>query len=224
MPGMAPQMQPAPLQIGSHVLGQWQDGNWYPGVIVAMENGAIGVDWANPQLGLHSWLQPQQVQPQPMMQQQPMMMQQQQQPMMQQQQQPMMQQQQQPMMQQQQTPQGKFAGQPAQQQPQKGHDPYAKGAADPYAKGAADPYAKGAADPYAKGAADPYAKGGAPAAKGVAAGSGVQVGTSVHAQHANGQWYPGRVVALQNGLIGVDWDDPKLGESIWVQPQQVTAK
>jgi hypothetical protein len=182
---MAPPMAPAPLQIGSQVMGQWQDGSWYPGVIVAMQNGMIGVDWANPQLGQHSWLQPQQVQPQPMMQQQqqPMMMQQQAQPMM--------------------APAGKFGPQAVQQvaqpQAQKGHDPYAKGAPDPYAKGS-------------------------PAGKGGAAPGGVQIGAPVHAQHPSGQWYPGRVVALQNGLIGVDWDEPKLGESIWLQPQQVVAK
>jgi hypothetical protein len=48
------------------------------------------------------------------------------------------------------------------------------------------------------------------------------MGSMVMAQHPNNhQWYPGRVVAMQQGMIGVDWDDPSLGQSTWVQPGAV---
>ena len=62
---------------------------------------------------------------------------------------------------------------------------------------------------------DPYAKGAAP-------GGGIAVGSMVMAQHPqNHQWYPGRVSAMQSGMIGVDWDDPAVGESSWVMPAVV---
>jgi sporulation-control protein spo0M len=49
-----------------------------------------------------------------------------------------------------------------------------------------------------------------------------EMGQGVFAEHPKvGGWHPGRVVALQNGMIGVDWADPKLGESSWLQPHQV---
>ena len=84
---------------------------------------------------------------------------------------------------------------------------------------AVDPYAQQAAkhDPYAaKGGVDPYA------AKGVAPGGAVAVGAAVMAQHpSNQQWYPGRVASVQNGMIGVDWDDPAMGASSWVMPAAV---
>jgi hypothetical protein len=98
------------------------------------------------------------------------------------------------------------------------HDPYAAQASkqDPYAKGHVE---KGGHDPYAKGAApgghDPYAKGAAP-------GGALNVGAAVMAQHPqNQQWYPGRVAAVQNGMVGVDWDDEALGASSWVSPGAV---
>lgn len=49
----------------------------------------------------------------------------------------------------------------------------------------------------------------------------IGVGASVLAQHPMGSWSPGRVVAVQNGMFGIDWDDAKLGQSTWVQAHQV---
>jgi hypothetical protein len=215
----------AAIALGTHVLAQWQDGHWHPAIVTAHREGMIGVDWTDPRLGASSWVAPHQLQPaqaqpaagyappppataHPAPSAAPMG--------------------------------GKFAAAAPHDSYVKGaaHDPYAKGAAhDPYAKGAAhDPYAKSAAhDPYAKGAAhDPYAKGAAhdayakgaahdPYAKGAPA-SHLPVGAAVTAQHANGQWHPARVAAHQNGLVGVDWDDPRLGASTWVQPQQVVPR
>jgi hypothetical protein len=103
----------------------------------------------------------------------------------------------------------------------KGMDPMHKGN-DPYAqqKGM-DPMHK-AHDPYGKQAHDPYAKGnmGMPPMQ----PAQMQMGSHVLAQHPSGQWAPGRVAGMQNGMIGVDWDDPKLGQSTWVQPGQVRHK
>jgi hypothetical protein len=57
--GFAPQQ--TPLGMGSVVMAQWQDGNWYAGKVVAVSNGMFGVDWDNPQLGASTWVQPAQV-------------------------------------------------------------------------------------------------------------------------------------------------------------------
>ena len=85
------------------------------------------------------------------------------------------------------------------------HDPYAQQAVKH------DPYAKGGHD--MKGGHDPYAK---------AAPGGLVVGAAVMAQHPqNQQWYPGRVSAMQSGMVGVDWDDPAVGASSWVMPNVV---
>jgi len=52
----------------------------------------------------------------------------------------------------------------------------------------------------------------------------VEIGSGVMAEHPKfGGWHPGRVVAMQNGMVGVDWADPKLGDSAWLQPHQVQA-
>ncbi|MDQ3036850.1 MAG: sporulation protein [Myxococcota bacterium] len=212
-------MPPAPPQVGTPVLAQWQDGNWHPAIVVAMQNGMYGVDWTNPALGQSSWVHPQQLQPQQPAMPPPGMMGA-------------------PGM----APQPGFQGHghasaqqqaiAAKQQMNQQHqahqqhvDPYAakKAAHDPYAKPAHDPYAakKAAHDPHAKPAHDPYGKD--PHAK-HAAGGALAIGTPVLAQSHDGHWHPARVVALQNGMIGVDWDDAKLGQSSWVQPQQVRAK
>lgn len=50
-----------PVAIGAKVHAQWQDGNWYPAQVVAIQNGMIGVDWIDARLGASSWLQPTQV-------------------------------------------------------------------------------------------------------------------------------------------------------------------
>ena len=188
-PGMMPMqpamMQPAPTQIGSDVVAQWTDGQWHPARVVAMQNGMIGVDWANPALGQSSWVYPQQVQAQQA---------------------------------------GMAMGAPMMAQPpMQQHDPYAKQQHDPYAKQQHDPYAKQQHDPYAKQQhAAPHAKQNAPHAG--APAMLPQVGAQVLAQWQDGQWHPARVVAMQNGLVGVDWENPKLGQSSWVQPQQVRGK
>ena len=49
----------------------------------------------------------------------------------------------------------------------------------------------------------------------------LQIGSGVVAQHQTGGWHPGRVVGMQNGMVAVDWADPKLGASAWLQPHQV---
>ena len=51
-----------------------------------------------------------------------------------------------------------------------------------------------------------------------------QMGAHVLAQHPSGQWAPGRIAGMQNGMIGVDWDDAHLGQSTWVQPNQMRHK
>jgi len=52
----------------------------------------------------------------------------------------------------------------------------------------------------------------------------LQMGSFVVALHPSGNWAPGRVTAMQNGMIGVDWEDPKLGASSWVGADQVRVK
>ena len=47
------------------------------------------------------------------------------------------------------------------------------------------------------------------------------VGARVIAQWQDGNWYGARIVATNNGLYGVDWEDPALGSSAWVQATQV---
>ena len=186
-PGMMP-MQQAPMQIGTPVQGQWQDGNWYPGRIVAMQNGMIGVDWDNPQMGASSWLQPMQVRAGGM--QQPMM------------------------------------GQPMGGMPAKGMDPMHKGmdakGMDPMHQKGMDPMHQKGMDPMHQKGMDPMHQKGMDPHKGNHMGQAqFGIGMHVNAQHPNGQWYPGTVVAMQNGMVGVDWTDPKLGASAWVQPHQV---
>jgi hypothetical protein len=201
MPAAMPAAPPGPPQMGSQVMAQWQDGNWHPGVVVAMQNGMYGVDWTNPALGQSSWVYPQQVQAQPMS--APGMM------------------------------PGGMPGQPAMMHQQhQAPMAHAKPAHDPYAK-KEDPYAakKAAHDPYAK-KEDPYAaKGGFDGGKQAQAampakggGGALGMGSHVLAQWQDGNWHPGVVVAMQNGMYGVDWADPKLGQSSWVQPHQVRPK
>jgi hypothetical protein len=161
MGGMPPSV--APVQIGSPVMGQWQDGQWHAGRVVAMQNGMFGVDWDNPALGQSSWLHPQQVQPV-----------------------------------------GAMMGNAPMMSPGMGAPPPAKPSHDPYGKQSHEVHGKSSHDPYGKHAA--------PA-----------VGAPVHAQWQDGQWHPARVAALQNGMVGVDWDNPALGQSSWVQPHQVRA-
>jgi len=131
--GMPGAQMAAPLAVGSSVMGQWQDGNWYAARVVAMQNGMFGVDWENPQLGASTWVQAQQVQ-----------------------------QQQQPM------------GMPG----------------------------------MGMGMAPPVPM-------------PLTVGSRCMAQWQDGNWYPGQVVAMQNGMFGVDWENPQLGASTWVQAHQI---
>ena len=49
----------------------------------------------------------------------------------------------------------------------------------------------------------------------------VQVGEKVLAVWTDGNWYPGKVTNIQDGYVGVDWEDPKLGQSSWVEPAKV---
>jgi hypothetical protein len=51
------------MAVGSQVMAQWQDGQWHPAVVVALQNGMIGVDWTDPNLGASSWVQPHQITP-----------------------------------------------------------------------------------------------------------------------------------------------------------------
>ena len=52
-----------------------------------------------------------------------------------------------------------------------------------------------------------------------------QMGSFVVALHPQtGQWAPGRITAMQNGMFGVDWDDPMLGASTWVAAGQLRVK
>ena len=228
MPGQMPMAPAGPPQMGQQVMAQWQDGNWHPAVVVAMQNGMYGVDWVNPQLGQSSWVYPQQVQAQPPMAPPGMPMGMPGQPGMMPQ--PGMMQPGMPMQQGMPVQPGMSAPQASAMKAQmnaqhaaqpmhaKAHDPHAmqKGAAPQVAKGGFEPH-KGAAAAPQKGGFEPHKGGGAPA-------GGVSMGMHVYAQWQDGNWHPGRVVAMQNGVIGVDWDDPKLGQSSWVQPHQVRGR
>ena len=210
-PGMMqPNMMAGQIQIanGTRVHAMWQgDGQMHPGTVRGFQNGMYSVDWEEQRLGASTFVYPQQIQVQ--------------------------------------------TGAPgfAHHDPHAKHvDPHAK-QADPYGK-QADPYGK-QADAYGKQAdaygkqpdahgkqadaygkqpdmhgkqADPYGK--QPDAHGKQADPHAkqftpQIGSHITAQHPSGQWYPGRIVQMQNGMIGVDWDDAKLGQSTWVQPHQV---
>ena len=46
-------------------------------------------------------------------------------------------------------------------------------------------------------------------------------GARVFAQWQDGNWYPGTVVQVQGSVVGVDWEDARLGSSSWVQAHQV---
>jgi hypothetical protein len=196
-PGAMPQPGFAPaaaFALGTHVLAQWQDGHFHAAVVTAHREGMIGVDWTDPRLGASSWVAPHQLQP----------------------------------------AQPQFAAGHA--PPPPAAAPVAAGypAASPAPMGGKfasaaphDPHAKGAThDSHAKGAPhDPYAKGGGHDGHGKgSAASHLPVGAPVTAQHGSGQWHPARVAAHQNGMVGVDWDDPRLGASSWVQPNQVVPR
>ena len=132
-------------QIGEAVTGEHPMGGWHPGKIVAIQNGALGVDWDDPKLGQSTWLQPHQV----------------------------------------------------------------RAAAIGMNKGMGMPMGK--TDAQGMGGMQQMGKPGA-----------LEIGHSVMAEHPKvGGWHPGKVVAMQNGAIGVDWSDAKLGDSSWLQPHQV---
>lgn len=50
----------------------------------------------------------------------------------------------------------------------------------------------------------------------------LSLGSPCIAQWTDGNWYPGRVVQLAQGMYAVDWDNPKLGATVWVAQHQVT--
>ncbi|MFO0713674.1 MAG: hypothetical protein U0353_27725 [Sandaracinus sp.] len=200
-PGMAMgQMQ---IASGTRVYAQWHgDQQMHPATIMGFENGMYRVDWQEQHLGANGYVYPQQIQVA--------------------------------------TGAPGMAPGMAQGMPAKAvaHDPYGKDAKaayaqpDMHAKGGMDygkqpdMHAKGGMDygkqpdMHAKGGMDMHGKG-MPQQAAPAKGGGLAIGAHVTAQHANGSWYPGRVVAMQNGMIGVDWDDAKLGQSSWVQPHQI---
>ena len=183
-PMMGQPMMQAPMgppQMGQQVMGQHPMGGAYPGRVVALQNGMIGVDWDDPNLGQSTWLQPHQVQPM----QQPMMGQ--------------------PMMGQQQPMMGKdMSAQKGMMQQKDMMHQKDMAAHKPHDMNVH----KG--EPHKPGL-DPHAKGGTFA-----------MGANVVAQHPqHGGWFPGRVVGMQNGMIAVDWADPKLGASAWVAAHQV---
>jgi hypothetical protein len=121
----APAMPNAPPAIGANVMAQHTNGNWHAARVVSFQNGYVGVDWDDPNLGASSWVQPSQVMASP----------------------------------------SRPAGPPT-----------------------------------------------------------LAVGSLVVAQWQDGNWHPGRVTAMQNGFVGVDWDDPRLGASSWLQPTQVNPR
>lgn len=169
MMGMQQPMMQAPMgppQMGEAVIAQHPMGGMHPGKVVAMQNGMVGVDWDDPNLGQSTWLQPQQVQhaamAKSMMGGMPM---------------------------QQGMPMGKDVGM---------HKDMNHMGKDMFHMG------KPGMDMHKPGAAQ------------------FQIGHGVMAEHPKvGGWHPGRVVGMQNGMIGVDWADPKLGDSTWLQPHQV---
>jgi hypothetical protein len=201
MPGQMPgQMQ---IASGTRVNAQWYgDGQFHPATVRGFDNGMYQVDWQEQRLGGNSYVYPHQIQvltgaPGAMHGGMPGAMQ---------------------------------GGMPGPHGAPPGKDMHGKGGMqpDPYGKGGMqpDPYGKGGVqpDPYGKGGMqpDPYGKGGSHDMHGKGMpGGGVAMGARVVAQHPNGTWYPGRVVGMQNGMVGVDWDDAKLGQSSWVQPQLV---
>jgi hypothetical protein len=154
-------------------MAQWQDGNWHPAVIVAMQNGMFGVDWVNPALGQSSWVHLQQVQVQAAMMPPPGMM-----------------------------PPGTMPSHMGMPMTPPMHGAPHKGAPEVHAKNANHGHAMDT-----KQAPPTFS-----------------IGTHVIAQWQDGNWHPGRVSAVQNGMIGVDWDNAKLGASTWVQTHQVRVK
>jgi hypothetical protein len=211
-----PMQQGMQIAPGTHVLAQWGgDGQMHPGRVVGFQNGMYGVDWDEPRLGATTYVYQQQLQLAGQMGMQKGM--------------DPMHKGNDPMhkgndpMHKGQDPYAQKGMDPM----HKGQDPYAQKGMDPMHKGQ-DPYAQKGMDPMHKGQ-DPYAQKGAdPMHKGMGMPQQQQghvtMGTHVLAQHPSGQWAPGRVAAMQNGMIGVDWDDPKLGQSTWVQPTQVRQK
>lgn len=80
-------------------------------------------------------------------------------------------------------------------------------------------------DMHQKGMAPGQPMGGMPMGGMPMGGAQVHVGMHVVAQHPqNGQWFGGKVVAMQQGMVGVDWDDAKLGQSTWVQMHAIRPK
>jgi hypothetical protein len=47
------------------------------------------------------------------------------------------------------------------------------------------------------------------------------IGAFVLGRWQDGNWYAGRVVATQNGYVGIDWDDARLGASSWLLPSEI---
>jgi hypothetical protein len=227
-PGM---MQPGmPMQIapGTRVHAQWHgDGQLHPATVRSFENGMYQVDWAEPHLGGNAYVYAQQIQvPSGAPGMAPNMGA------------PGMHKEMKPDMHGKpgqdmhgkgmQPDYGKQAHDPygKQQDPygkQQAHDPYGKQGHDVHGKGMQPDHGKQAHDPYGKQGHDAHGKGGMPqqAMPQQKGSMGHSIGAHVSAQHPNGNWYPGRIVAMQNGMIGVDWDDAKLGQSSWVQPHQV---
>lgn len=181
---------------GTRVLARWTDGQRHEGVVRAFQNGAYQIDWTDPRLGASSWVYPQELQVMganvhPGA-----------------------------------APTGaKPMATHAQQQGAIGAKPMAAHTQGAPAKPmATHTQQQGApAKPIAQGMPG---KGMHPkdlhAASLGSVGDPPSIGSTVMAQHPNNhQWYPGRVVAMQSGMVGVDWDDPNLGQSSWVSPTAV---
>ena len=99
------------------------------------------------------------------------------------------------------------------------------GAGQPAAKPQVVPFGKGQVAakqaPAAAKAAPAPVKSAADTAQNMHASAALTVGAKIVAIWTDGNWYPGTVSAIQPPWIGIDWQDPKLGASSWVEPHKV---
>ncbi|MBI2571250.1 MAG: sporulation protein [Candidatus Schekmanbacteria bacterium] len=186
---------------GAAVLAQWTDGSWQQARIVSATGNMIAVDWMDPRLGATAWLQPQQVVAAAGPGGQPMMGA--------------------PLAPGQPFPGQPFPGQqmpgaPMMGQPMLGSPlPGAPFGGQPagFAPMAA-PTVPG--QPFGAPPFPGHPQMGAPAMQ-----QPIGVGSSVLAQWTDGNWYPGAIVQVHGNLFGIDWQDPRLGASSWVQAHQI---
>jgi hypothetical protein len=190
------------LAVGAGVLAQWTDGSWQQAKVISSSGNLIAVDWVDPGLGASMWLQSHQVLPAAAPAGPPMA----------------------PPFVPGQLPAQPAAPQAFQAQPGAGQ-PFVgqQGMGQPVPGQAfAGQQMMGQPIPGQAFAVQPVP--GQPMMAMPVPQQTPGVGARVLAQWTDGNWYPGTVVQVQGSLVGVDWEDPRLGASAWVQAHQVQAR